>query len=330
MSERAENLKGALCLVTGGAGYLAHSLTLDLLSAGAKVRRMFRADRRRPAFQDPNVEDMTGDIEVRTDLERACAGVDVVFHLAGQTSIYTAEKDPPRDFDANVRPLVALGEICLGKTPAPKLVFAGTATVVGVTTEVPVDPTRPDAPVTIYDLHKLMGEQYLEFCARVRGLSGTTLRLCNVYGPGPASGSSDRGVLNQMVRRALNGEALTVYGDGHQIRDYVYVKDVARAFTAAASASEATAGRHFAIGTGRGHSINDAVSRVAAIVGRHLGKEVPVTHVEPPKGLSPIEHRSFVADPEPFGKATGFRPTVTLDEGIEHTLEHFSTLEKSK
>jgi nucleoside-diphosphate-sugar epimerase len=330
MTQRAHHLDGAFCLVTGGAGYLAHSLTTDLISAGARVRRLFRADRRKPAFEDSNVEDMAGDVTVRADLERACAGVDIVFHLAGQTSVYTAEGDPPRDFEANVRPLIALGEICLGKTPSPKLVFAGTATVIGLTTEVPVDPNLPDAPVTIYDLHKLMAEQYLEFCARVRGLSGTTLRLCNVYGPGPPSGSSDRGVLNQMVRRAMNGEALTVYGEGHQIRDYVYVKDVARAFTAAASASEATTGRHFVIGSGKGHSIKDAVSRVAGIVGKRLGREIEVKHVEPPKGLSSIEHRSFVADPEPFEKATGFRPRVTLDEGIERTLDHFLTLEKSK
>jgi nucleoside-diphosphate-sugar epimerase len=330
MTQRARNLDGALCLVTGGAGYLAHSLTLDLVSVGAKVRRLFRADRRKPSFADPSVEDMPGDVTIRADLERACAGVDVVFHLAGQTSIYTAESDPPRDFEANVRPLIALGEICLAKAPSPKLVFAGTATVVGLTTEVPLGPNLPDAPVTIYDLHKLMGEQYIEYCARVRRLSGTTLRLCNVYGPGPPSGSSDRGVLNQMVRRAMNGEVLTVYGDGHQIRDYVYVEDVARAFTAAASASEATAGRHFVIGSGRGHTIQDAVSRVAAIVGKRLGKEIRVTNVEPPKGLSSIEHRSFVADPEPFEQATGFRPGVWLDDGIERTLDHFLTQETAK
>ncbi len=330
MTQRAQHLDGALCLVTGGAGYVAHSLTLELLARGAKVRRMYRADRRKPAFENPNVEDVAGDVMVRADLERACAGVDVVFHLAGQTSIYTAEKDPAGDFEANVRPLIALGEICLGKTPTPKLVFAGTATVIGLTTKVPVDPNLPDSPVTIYDLHKLMAEQYLEFCARVRGLAGATLRLCNVYGPGPPSGSSDRGVLNQMVRRAMNGEALTVYGDGHQIRDYVYVADVARAFAAAAEASDATAGGHFVIGSGRGHRLADAVSLVASIVGKRLGKPVAVTHVEPPKGLSSIEQRSFVADPEPFAKATGFRAAVTLDEGIERTLDHFLALEKTK
>jgi nucleoside-diphosphate-sugar epimerase len=128
----------------------------------------------------------------------------------------------------------------------------------------------------------------------------------------------------------MKGEALTVYGDGHQIRDYVYIADVARAFTAAAEASENTTGKHFFIGSGRGHSIKDAVSRVASIVGKRLGNPVPVTQVEPPKGLSLIEARSFVADPEPFAKATGFRPTVTLDEGIERTLDHFLSLEKSK
>jgi UDP-glucose 4-epimerase len=209
-------------------------------------------------------------------------------------------------------------------------VFAGTSTVTGLTLSVPVDPDRRDAPVTIYDLHKLMAEQYLEFCARTRGLSGTTLRLCNVYGPGPPSGSSDRGILNQMIRRAMNGEALTVYGHGNQIRDYAYVADVARAFSAAAEAPDATMGKHFVIGTGRGHSVREAVSRVAAIVGKRMNREIAVTTVTPPAGLSSIENRFFVADPEPFAKATGHRPLVALDEGIERTLDHLLTQEKSK
>jgi UDP-glucose 4-epimerase len=330
MTPRASPLSGALCLVTGGAGYVGHSLTLELLDAGAKVRRLFRAEGRKPGFGHANVEDVIGDITERKGLERAAAGADVIFHLAGQTSIYTAEKDPPRDFNVNVRPVTWLAELCLAKTPSPRLILAGTATAIGLTLTVPVEPDRADEPVTTYDLHKLMAEQYVEFCARMRGLTATTLRLCNVYGPGPPSGSSDRGILNQMIRRALNGEALTVYGEGNQVRDYGYVKDVARAFTAAAEAPASTSGKHFVIGTGHGHTVREAVSRVAAIVEKRLGKTVEVTTVPTPDGLSSIEHRSFVADPVPFERATGFRPSVTLDEGIERTLEALMSREKTQ
>jgi nucleoside-diphosphate-sugar epimerase len=321
---RYEHLDSALCLVTGGAGYIAHGLTLELLARGAKVRRLYRADGRKPAFEHPSVEDVAGDVAKRSDLERASAGVDVVFHLAERASVHFAENDPAGEFEANVRPLIALGEICLEKTPVPKLVFASTA--------------HPDAPLTIHDLHKLMAEQYLEFSARIHGLAATTLRLCDVYGPGPPSGSSDHrgsrserpreGVLNEFVRRAMNGEALTVYGDGREIRDYVFIADVARAFIAAAEASKATTGGHFVVGSGRGHSIADAASRVASIVGKRLGKPVAVSHAKPPQGLSGTEQASFVADPEPFEKAAGFRATTTLDEGLERTLDHFLDLEK--
>ncbi|HEX6272473.1 MAG TPA: NAD-dependent epimerase/dehydratase family protein [Polyangiaceae bacterium] len=330
MTRPASTLAGSLCLVTGGAGYIGHSLTLELLDAGARVRRLFRAGRR-PALEHPNVENVIGDVTVRSDLARACANADVVFHLAGQTSVYTADRDPIGDFEANVRPVTAIAELCLERTPSPRVVLAGTSTVTGVTLSVPIDPGRRDAPVSIYDLHKLMAEQYLEFCARVRGLSATTLRLCNVYGPGPPSASSDRGILNQMIRRALNGEALTVYGEGNQIRDYAYVGDVARAFRAAAEApAVAVSGRHFVVGTGLGHTVRSAVSRVAELVGARTGREVPVTTVTPPAGLSPIENRFFVADPAPFEEASGFRPRVTLDEGIERTLDHLALQEKSK
>ena len=151
--------------------------------------------------------------------------VDVVFHFAGQTSLYAADTDPVCDYQANVLPMFLMLEACKKNDVHPDILFTGTSTIVGLPEELPVNETFPDQPVTIYDAHKLMAETYLKCYARMGLARGVTLRLTNVYGPGPKCSSEDRGILNMMVNRALSGKNVTVYGEGKFIRDYVYVDD---------------------------------------------------------------------------------------------------------
>ncbi len=141
-----------------------------------------------------------------------------------------------------------------------------------------------------------MAEQYLRWYSEQGFVRGVTLRLANVYGPGPRSSCADRGILNQMIRRALAGEPLTVYGPGDQVRDYLYVEDAARAFLSAAASEEALNGKYFVIGSGVGHTIAEAMEIVAERCALRTGKRVPVVHVKPPAILSPIEQRHFIAD----------------------------------
>ena len=126
-----------------------------------------------------------------------------------------------------------------------------------------------------------------------------------------------------MVRRALSGEALTIYGDGNFIRDYIYVEDVASAFIMAASNIDQVNGAHFIIGSGDGHTIAEALHLVAASVERKTGRCVQVLHVDPPATLSPIEKRNFVAATDRFTAATNWRSKVTLQEGIDRVIDDF-------
>jgi nucleoside-diphosphate-sugar epimerase len=144
-----------------------------------------------------------------------------------------------------------------------------------------------------------------------------------VYGPGPRSRSADRGVLNAMVRRALAGQALTIYGEGDFLRDYVYVEDVARAFLAAAAHIDRLGGGHFLIGSGRGHTFAEAVRTVADRAALRTGRPVAVDHVDPPRPLAPIERRNFVADTARFHGATGWSARVGLVDGIDRTIAYF-------
>jgi UDP-glucose 4-epimerase len=312
-------LAGKVALVTGARGFLGSRLSDRLQVAGARVLCLGRRHSAAPVA-GPGMLNLTHDVcdaGVWTTLPEV---PDLVFHLAAQTSVPVADDDPARDWRANVQPLLELLETCRTTGWRPGILFAGSATQFGRTDRWPVDETFPDRPLTMYDRHKLMAEAYLEHYARRGWARGATLRLPNVYGPGPASGAQDRGVLNAMMRRALRGEPLHLYGDGHPVRDYLFVDDAMDGFLAAAVHLDEINGEHFVLGTGVGHTIAEAFELVADRATALTGTRVLIESVTPPIGLSPIEVRQFVADASRFRGRTGWTARTTLEEGIDLTL----------
>lgn len=314
-------------LITGGAGYLGSSLVRQIAERGDHARRLFRGDKTPQPAASEHIEDFHGDVTSRADLQRAVEGVDVILHLAAQTSIYVADADPLADLDVNVRPMLGLLEACRARGGCPTLILASTATLAGISPRLPVVADAPDEPATTYELHKQSAERYLKHYCQKGIVRGCALRLANVFGPGPKSSRPDRGILNGMVRRALAGETLKIYGSGEFLRDYIYVDEAARAFLCAADRAAAVNGRHFFLASGVGHTLADAVRLVARLVGETTGKPVAVEHVPPPATLAPIENRNFVADTEPLWQAAGFRAAVSLEQGLRQTIEYFSRAE---
>ena len=315
---------GKRILITGGTGYLGTGLARALRDEQCEIICLDRPRKQASPIEGTAcIHQVQGDVRHRAAWESALTDVDVVFHFAAQTSVPVAREDPQADFEANVLPMLHLLEICRLKGRHPVVVFAGTVTEAGIPARLPVDETHSDCPITIYDLHKWMAEAYLKHYARERIVWGVTLRLANVYGPGPASSSADRGVLNAMIRRGLRGEDLTVYGSGENLRDYVYVEDVCRAFLAAVPHIDRLNGEHVVIGSGEGQTLRGAFNLVAERVALKTGRRVNVVHVDPPNPQSPIEGRNFVADTHRFRQATGWRARYSLSEGIDRTIEAF-------
>jgi len=318
-------------LITGGAGYLATNLIAQLRETDCHIIRVdCPGVQFVPLVGKYTFHDIEADIRERVIWESLLDNVDIVFHFAAQTSVYVAEQDPQADLAINVMPMLHLLETCREKKLTPIVLFSGTVTEVGLTEHLPVNESCPDYPITIYDLHKWMAENYLKHYARTGILKGVVLRLANVYGPGPKSSSADRGVLNMMIRKALQGQSLTVYGDGKYLRDYVYVEDVAHAFLNAAANIGIVSGKHFVIGSGEGYTILQAINLVAERIALKTGKRVPVVNIEPPSQLLPIEFRNFVADTQLFTKSTGWKAKWSLIEGIDATIQEFTALETHK
>jgi UDP-glucose 4-epimerase len=321
-TEARQFFQGKSILLTGGTGYLASGIMAILKDIDCRIIRLIRQE---PACEPDGgaskIDDLIGDVRDPEIWERCLDGVDIVYHLAAQTSTYIANADPLVDQAVNVQPMLRLLETCRRRGMQPTVCFASTVTVAGIPKRLPVDEAHPDHPLTVYDLHKQMAEQYLHWYGEQGFVRGVTLRLANVYGPGPRSGSMDRGILNQMIYRALAGEPLTVFGAGEQIRDYVFIEDVAMAFIAAALNSEKLNAGHFIIGSAEGHSIAEAMRMIAKYAEVRTGNAVQVLHVSPPATQSPIEGRNFIADIKLFQEITGWRPQYSLAEGVTRTME---------
>jgi len=214
--------------------------------------------------------------------------------------------------------------VCKKNKWQPGVLFAGTVTEAGIPTAIPVDESYLDDPVTIYDLHKLMAEKYLRYYTNQQIVRGTILRLANVYGPGPESRNSDRGVLNMMIQKALLGDDLTIYGKGDNLRDYIYVEDVINAFLIAGTEMDTLNGRHFVIGSGVGHTLKEAFESVVERVKFLNGGSVNIVSIEPPKAQSAIDARHFVADSTAFKSLTNWAPNYTLQGGIDNTIDYLN------
>ena len=167
----------------------------------------------------------------------------------------------------------------------------------------------------------MTAERYLKDYVRLGAVKGATLRLANVYGPGPEVSQNDRGILNKMIRRASAGEALYLLENAERKRDYVFVEDVVFAFLLAGINVDILEGGYYVIGTGQGYTFEESFAMVADRAHKKYGRKILVERRKSEEALPPIEDRDFVADSTRFEKSAGWKPEVELASGIDRTLE---------
>ena len=316
---------GKNILVTGGNGYLGSTLIDILKEIKCKISILTRVDNKNTKLESTaEIRVFISDIRNPNIWNEILEGVDLVFYFAGQTSVYKANENPKDDFEINVQPLVNLLETCKIHNWKPGILLAGTVTETGIPVSLPVNEMRADKPVTFYDLHKLIAENYLRYYANNNFVKGAILRLANVYGPGIMSLSVDRGIINMMVIKALNGDNLTLYGDGTFLRDYLYIDDAISAFLFSAMNLDMVNGNYFIVGTGVGHTILETFEIIKEKVENITNRSVNIISVKFPENLSPIESRNFVADNSKIKRLTGWNPEISLDNGIVKTIKYFN------
>lgn len=308
-------------LVIGGLGFIGRHVTDRLRAAGAAVTVVTRslAEHREAAaiVSAGGVTIVEGDLRSAEAMSAAVRGQDVIFNLAGQSGAVRSMDDPFTDLDVNVRGNLVLLEALRAENPRAKLVFVSSRLAYGSGGPDVIAETRPAEPLCIHAVHKLAVEQYLHVYRSVYGVRTTTARLTNPYGPGQPSARTAYGVVNRLIHLALSDQALPIYGDGRQRRDYIYIDDAVDALLIL-GASAPSDGRIYNVGSGIGTPLVEMAGAIVKIAGS--GR---LAFTEWPTIAAQIETGDFVADIAQIGRELGWSPRVALADGLQRTLAHY-------
>lgn len=336
MTRRAGTRQGPLTLITGGAGFIGTNLADRLLSQGAPVlvlddlSRAGVADNlawlhtRHPGRLQVEIADVSDLAAVRRVVDRA----DRIFHFAAQVAVTTSLVDPLRDFEINVRGTLNVLEAIRARQPPPPILFTSTNKVYGALPDVelerrdsryvPADPRlaasglderRPLDFHSPYGCSKGAADQYALDYARCFGLAAVVFRMSCIYGPHQC-GNEDQGWVAHFLMRARDQGVLTIYGDGCQVRDVLFVEDLVDALLLAMRGIDRLAGQAFNIGGGPANAVS--LLEVLDLMSGRLGLSLHVEHA----GWRSGDQRYYVTDSGRFRAATGWAPAISVAEGM--------------
>ena len=311
--------RGRPVMITGGLGFIGSNLARRLAEMGADVLLVdsLIPDYGGNLFNINGLEDKVrvniADVRQQSTMNYLVRHVDVIFNLAGQVSHIDSMRDPYTDLEINCRSQLSLLEACRRYNPKAKVVFAGTRQVYGKPASLPVTEQHLVRPTDVNGINKVAGEYYHLMYNNVFGVRACSLRLTNVYGPRQLIKHNRQGFIGWFMRLAVEDREIEIYGDGSQLRDFVFVDDAAEAFLAA-GAMDACNGEVFNVGGSEPISHRDLVSLLIEVAG--AGR---VRFIDWPPEKKAIDIGSFYADSSRFTAATGWRPAVGLREGFART-----------
>ncbi|MGD1075755.1 MAG: NAD-dependent epimerase/dehydratase family protein [Thermodesulfovibrionales bacterium] len=318
-------------LITGGCGFIGTSLiqhllqgkfgvnirVLDNLSVGSRddlagVSRFRELGSDGLFGQSEGVELIQGDIRNYQDCLNACAGREVIVHLAANTGVALSVENPLQDMEVNVAGMVNILEAAR-RHNVSRFIFASSGAPLGEV-EPPIHEEKVPRPVSPYGASKLAGEGYCSAYYRTFGIRTVSLRFGNVYGPRSKHKSS---VVAKFFRNALDGKPLEVYGDGCQTRDFIYIDDLTNAILLSLRAD--TGGEVFQIATHKETTVNTIAELIQRIVESETGIKTTIVH----RGNRLGDVRRNYSDISKAKSVLGFEPVYDLQKGLRETFEYF-------
>ena len=310
-------------MVTGGLGFIGSNLAHRLVGLGARV---LLVDSLIPEYGgnlfnvnglDDRLRINIADVRQQSTMNYLVRDQDVIFNLAGQVSHIDSMQDPYTDLEINCRSQLSILEACRRYNAGVKVVFAGTRQVYGKAEHLPVSESHLVRPCDVNGINKAAGEYYHLVYNNVFGVRACSLRLTNVYGPRQLIKHNRQGFIGWFIRLAVENREIQIYGDGRQLRDFVYVDDATEAFLCA-GATDASNGQVFNVGGLEPISHRDLVQTLIAVAGSGRYR-----FVDWPPEKKAIDIGDFYADSSLIERTLGWRPTTALREGLRATVEFY-------
>lgn len=298
-------------LVTGGAGFIGSHIVDQLLARGDEViivdnliTGKEEQVHSKGKFHRINITDDTLRDLVQEEKPEA------IIHQAAQVHVPSSVENPFFDAQTNVIGTINLLEAAV-RGGVRKIVYASSAAVYGEPQYLPINEIHPTEPLSPYGVSKLTAEQYIKMYAREHGFSYSLLRYANIYGV-RQDPRGEGGVISILVDKVLGQQTFTVFGDGSQTRDYVYVTDAAKANVVALDTKQ---NGIYNIGTGKRTSLLDLIHTFEQVTGRKMNVEYG------PERPGDIVHSYYAI--EKVSEELKWTPSVSLVEGLQITLEHY-------
>ncbi len=316
------DLKNRLCLVTGGGGFIGSHVACALLDAGAGVRLLDNLstgfDSNLDVVRDHGgrrVEVQIGDAADPGAVAEAVRDVDTIFHLAAMASVPRSMREPAECHRWTATSTVEL--LARGSAAGVRrFVLSSTSAAYGDSAYVSKRETDPPAPLSPYAAAKLASEQYCAAFNREFPIETVVLRYFNVFGPRQDPQSEYSAVIPKFVSLILDGRRPTIFGDGQQSRDFVYVGDVAAANLLAATSQSAVGGT-FNIGRGEATTLLQLLETLSGL----LGRDIKPIHDPPRAG----DVRQSLADIT-AARSIGFEPQIDIAEGLRRSIEYYKSI----
>ena len=316
-------MKGKKVLITGGLGFIGSNLAHRCLELGAEVTVYDCLDPRSGGNMH-NLHGIEDSLRIVVNDIRSLEGIsacimrqDILFNCAAYTSHPNSMREPLIDVDVNCKGTINILEAARRFNPEIKFVHVGTSTQTGKMCYSPVDEKHSEFPLDIYSANKTASEKYVLIYGSAHKMRTTVVRLANVFGPRSNIKTPDFGFMNYFIGLALQNKAITVYGEGAQLRNVTFVQDCVEALVAASAAPGSDGEVFFAVGD-RQFSVAD----IARAITEHVGGKVQF--VEWPKERQAIDIGDAVISNEKIRKALNWEPKIAMAEGLKKTREYFA------
>lgn len=303
-------------LVTGGAGFIGSHIVEELVKSGHPVRvldNFLTGKKENIEAMQNEIELIIGDIRDLDACHKAAEGIDVVLHQAALVSVSRSIEDPLLSHDINVNGTLNI-LLASRDAGAKKLLFASSASLYGDTLPLPNQEDMLETPLSPYAISKLICEKYCQVFSQIYGLSTVCFRYFNVFGPRQDPSSHYAAVVPSFITKMLKGERCTIYGDGAQTRDFIYVKNVVEANLSVLDKNNVS-GEVINVASGKETSINDLAEEIAKILNFDAAPE----HEESRQG----DVRHSYADISKLKELLKYTPPVPFQEGLAETIQWY-------